>query len=144
MVDPVFPGRGLTLVYDGDCPVCSAYVTRIRLRQAVGRLVLVDARQEPELVTRLERLGYRLDDGLLLNLDDQYYHGAAAVQVLALMSSRSDWFNRLNYHLFRSSITAAIVYPPLVAGRRALLWLLGRTPLRAEHKPNHTQFREKP
>jgi hypothetical protein len=144
MVGPVLPGRGLTLVYDGNCPVCSAYVTRMRLRQAVGRLVLVDARQEPGLVKRLERLGYDLDEGLLLNVDDQYYHGAAAVQVLALMSSRSDWFNRLNYHLFRSSISAAIVYPPLVAGRRALLWLLGRKSLRAGDKPIHTKFREKP
>lgn len=144
MVNPVFPGHGLTLVYDGDCPICSAYVTRMRLRQAVDRLVLVDARQEPGVVKRLERLGYRLDDGLLLNLDDQYYHGAAAVQVLALMSSRSDWFNRLNYHLFRSSTSAAIVYPPLVAGRRVLLRLLGRKRLSAGHKPIHTQFREKP
>ena len=142
--DPLLPGQGLTLVYDGDCPVCSVYVTRMRLNQAVGRLVLIDARQEPGLVKRLEGFGYELDDGLLLNVDGQYYHGAAAVQVLALMSSRSDWFNRLNYRLFRSSTTAAIVYPPLVVGRRALLWLLGRKPLGAGHKPIHTQFREKP
>jgi predicted DCC family thiol-disulfide oxidoreductase YuxK len=144
MVDPARPGQGLTLVYDGDCPVCGAYVTRMRLRQAAGRLVLVDARQEPALVKRLERLGYDLDQGLVLNVDGQYYHGAAAVHLLALMSSRSGWFNRLNYHLFRSSIAAAIVYPPLVAGRRVLLWLLGRKPLSAGHKPTHAQLRDKP
>ncbi len=106
--------------------------------------MLVDARQEPALVQRLERLGYSLDQGMLLNIDDQYYHAAAAVHVLALMSSRSDWFNRLNYRLFRSPLAASIVYPLLVVGRRALLWLLGRKPLSVGHKQIHIQSREKP
>jgi predicted DCC family thiol-disulfide oxidoreductase YuxK len=133
VADQLFSGRGLTLVYDGDCPLCSAYVTRMRLRQIAGRLDLLDARQQPALVQRLERRGYRLDEGMLVIVGDQYYHGAAAVHVLALMSSRSGWLNRLNYSLFRSSLLASVLYPLLVAGRRALLWLLGRKPLSAGH-----------
>jgi hypothetical protein len=101
----------------------------MRLQEAAGRLRLVDARQEPELVGQLRRRGYRLDDGLLLRIGDQYFHGAAAMNVLALMSSRSGWFNRLNYRVFRSRRTANLLYPTLVSGRRALLWLLGRKPL---------------
>jgi predicted DCC family thiol-disulfide oxidoreductase YuxK len=124
-----FNHSGVILVYDGDCPLCNAYVSRMRLQKAAKQLELVDARQEPELVGQLERHGYRLDDGLLLNIGDQYFHGAAAMNVLALMSSRSGWLNRLNYHLFRSRRTANTLYPALVFGRRILLRLLGRKPL---------------
>ena len=118
------------MVYDGDCPLCNAYVTRMRLQKAAGQLHLVDARQEPELVKQLQHQGYRLDDGLLLSIGDQHFHGAEGMKVLALMSSRSGWFNRLNYRLFGSRRVANTLYPALVAGRRALLWLLGRKPLR--------------
>lgn len=116
-------------MYDGDCPLCSAYVSRMRLQKAAGRLQLVDARQEPELVEQLQRQGYRLDDGLLLSVNHQYFHGPAAMNMLALMSSRSGWFNRFNYRVFRSGRMAKLLYPTLVSGRRALLWLLGRRPL---------------
>ena len=78
---------------------------------------------------RLQRQGYRLDDGLLLSIGNRYFHGVAAMNVLALMSSRSGWFNRLNYRMFRSRRMANMLYPILVSGRRALLWLLDRKPL---------------
>ena len=123
------------MVYDGDCPLCDAYVSRMRLQEAAGRLRMVDAREEPELVDRLQRQGYRLDEGLLLRIGSQYFHGATAMNVLALMSSRSGWFNRLNYRVFRSRRMANMLYPALVAGRRALLWLLGRTPLTPTDNP---------
>ena len=87
----------MTLIYDGDCPLCSAYVTRMRLAESAGSLELLDARQHPELVRRLGQQGYSLNEGMLVVVGERYYHGAAAVQVLALMSSRTDWFNRLNY-----------------------------------------------
>ena len=33
-----------TIVYDGDCPFCSRYVALVRLREAVGQVVLANAR----------------------------------------------------------------------------------------------------
>ena len=120
---------GLTVVYDGDCPLCSAYVTQLRLKETAGCLDLVDARQHPETVEALDRRGYRLDEGMVVIAGDQAYHGSDAIHALALMSSRSGWLNRLNYWVFRSHTLSAALYPALVAGRRALLWLLGRAPL---------------
>ena len=35
---------GNWLVYDGDCPFCSRYVQLLRIREAVGPLRLVNAR----------------------------------------------------------------------------------------------------
>ena len=118
---------GLTLYYDGDCPLCRSYVTRMRLKRSAGSVDLLDIRIHAADRQRLERQGYRLDDGMVVEVGGQVYHGAAAVHVLALLSSRSGSFNRLNYLVFRSRRTARLLYPPLVAGRRVLLVLLGRS-----------------
>lgn len=117
------------MIYDGDCPLCRSYVAHMRLRRSAGSVTLLDARQHPQRVASLESRGYGLDEGMVVQLADRIYHGAAAVHLLALLSSRSGWFNRLNYHLFRSRRLSSILYPWLVAGRRGLLWLLGRKPL---------------
>jgi predicted DCC family thiol-disulfide oxidoreductase YuxK len=126
---PVLPTTGITIVYDGDCPLCQTFVTRLRLRKAAGAVHLIDARQADAVVGWLTAQGYAIDDGFVVQVDDRLYYGAGAAQVLALLSSRSDWFNALNYRIFRSPARARWLYPPLVAGRRALLWLLGRKPL---------------
>jgi hypothetical protein len=101
----------------------------MRLAESAGSLELLDARQHPELVRQLGHLGYSLDEGMLVVVGERYYHGAAAIHVLALMSSRSGWFNRLNYTLFRSPKWSSAVYPILVFGRRVLLRVLGRKPI---------------
>ena len=122
------------MVYDGDCPLCSAYVMQLRLKETAGALDLVDARQHPETVKALDSQGYRLDEGMVVIAGDRVYHGSDAIHALALMSSRSGWLNRLNYRVFRSHTLSAALYPGLVAGRRALLWLLGKAPLTVEKR----------
>jgi hypothetical protein len=57
-------GSRLSVVYDGDCPLCSAYVTMTRIRDAVGMPTLVNARERPDLVRALAlRRRPRLRDG---------------------------------------------------------------------------------
>ena len=120
---------GIRLIYDGECPLCSAYVRRYRLERAVGDLQLLDARLHPEVVDELARAGQPLDEGFVLELHGQRYHGAEALHRLALMSTRSGAFNRLNAALFRSPKVSRWAYPVLRAGRNLLLRLLGRKPL---------------
>ena len=36
--------KNLVLVYDDDCPVCSNYVQMLRIRESIGELKLVNAR----------------------------------------------------------------------------------------------------
>lgn len=125
------PPGGNWLLYDGDCPFCSRYVALVRLRDAVGPIKLADAREHPALVAEATRLGYDVDDGMLLKLDGRYHHGAECINMLALLTTPSGTFNRLNRLLFRSSTASAILYPVLRAGRNATLRLLGRRKLGA-------------
>lgn len=126
---PAIAERGVTVIYDGDCPLCTAYTRRLRLVAAAGELVLVDAREDPTLRRQLAAEGYDLDSGMLVAVDGVRYHGARAVHVLALLSGDHDVFNRVNYRLFRSAPVARAIYPVLAAGRRVVLALLGRSPL---------------
>lgn len=114
------------LVYDGECPFCSRYVGYMRLRESVGPVRLLDARQGGLLVEHIVGLGYDLDEGMILRLNGRYYHGADCVNALALLSSRSGAFNRINAMIFRHPVLARHLYPIMRTGRNLTLRLLGR------------------
>jgi predicted DCC family thiol-disulfide oxidoreductase YuxK len=120
---------GNWLLYDGECPFCSRYVRHVRLRDAVGHIKLANAREHPTLVDEVQRLGFDVDTGMVLKLDGNYYHGADCIHALALLTTPSGWFNRLNSVVFRSATISKILYPVLRAGRNLTLRLLGRTRL---------------
>lgn len=119
----------ITVIYDGECPFCSAFVRMTRLREAAGDVRLVDARGMSGAVRRVLAAGYRLDDGMAVIMDDRIYHGDAAMTVLASLTTRSGLFNRLVRVLFRSPRLARVIYPPLKMGRAVTLRLIGRRKL---------------
>jgi predicted DCC family thiol-disulfide oxidoreductase YuxK len=114
------------LVYDGDCPFCSRFVRYMRLRDSVGPLAMIDSRTGGPEVDEVCRLGFDLDQGMALKFHGSFYHGAACVHVLALLSTRSGLFNRTVSVAFRSPRAARLLYPVLRAGRNLTLVLLRR------------------
>ncbi len=118
------------IVYDGECPFCSNYVKLLRLRESINAKVeLLDARQPHDVVSRLHRKGIDLDEGMAIVDGDRIVHGDECIHQLALMSTGSDWFNRLNASIFRSRRAARLLYPMLRTGRNATLRFLGRRKL---------------
>lgn len=117
---------GAIIVYDGDCPFCSAYTSMLRLKDAVGPVQLLDAREGGAVVEHLLQDGYDLDEGMVLMLDGQIYHGADCINRLALLSSNAGLFNRFNRIMFRSETLSRVMYPVLRAGRNTTLRLMGR------------------
>ena len=113
------------LVYDGECPVCKTYCKYIRIRDAVGNLQLVDARQPGILMDEITAAGLDIDQGMVLKFKDVIYYGADAIHMLTLLSTPSGIFNRINYYVFSKKIGAKIVYPFGKAFRTLLLKLLG-------------------
>lgn len=114
------------LIYDGDCPFCSRYVRLVRLRDSLGGLALVNARDGGPIVEEVRAAGLDLDEGMVLRMDGRLYHGDACIHRLALMSSPSGGFNRLNRLIFSSPTASRLLYPVLRTGRNAALRLLGR------------------
>jgi predicted DCC family thiol-disulfide oxidoreductase YuxK len=128
------------LVYDGQCPACTHYGQLLRIKQTAGALQLVDAREGGKLVEEITRRGYDLDRGMVLVSEGRMYYGADAMHVLALMSTRSGVFNRLNYWFFRSAALARVLYPVLRCGRGLLLKMLGRTKINNLHLADNERF----
>lgn len=123
------PRPSLTLVYDGQCPLCRQFVRLQRLRRDVGEPTLIDARQESDARRDLSALGIDLDAGFALRIGETWVHGDEALHRLALMSTGSGLFNRLMARLFASPRRTARLYPWLRRGRAVLLRLLGRGPI---------------
>ena len=117
----------ILLVYDKECPVCHNYCQVIRIREDVGDLKIVDARENSKIRDEITRLGLDIDQGMILKVGNQIYYGSDAIHSLALLSSRSGIFNRVNYWIFKSKILSAILYPILRGCRNLLLKILGKT-----------------
>lgn len=112
------------VVYDGHCPFCARYVAYQRLRETLGNVALVDARQRPDLVRDFEQAGLPLDNGMALIMNGAVYYGADCMNRLALMSSRSGLFNKLNAAIFRSPSVSRVLYPALRGFRNLTLRVL--------------------
>lgn len=120
---------GLTIVYDGECPFCASYIRLVRLREAVGPVELVNAREAHPIIDEVRARNLNLDEGMVVRMDGEYLHGAAAMTALSLMSTPTGFVNRAMRMIFRTPKRAAALYPFMVRGRNATLRLLGRKPI---------------
>ncbi|UIK04982.1 DCC1-like thiol-disulfide oxidoreductase family protein [Neorhizobium galegae] len=116
----------LTIIYDGECPFCSQYVKLLKLRDAVGKVELVNARDEHPAVDIVRSAGVVLDHTMAMVQGGKIYSGAECVTRLALLSTGSDRFNRFNSFIFRHPTVSRAAYPLLRSGRALALRLLGR------------------
>lgn len=132
--------KDVLLVYDHQCPVCDAYCRRVRVQPSAGRLQLVDARASSEIRNEITRRGLDIDQGMVLRTDNGLYYGADAIHQLALLGTRGDPFNLLNYVTFRWNWAAQRLYPILRFFRNLLLKLLGRTKINNLSLPHNQRF----
>ena len=115
------------LVYDRECPVCNAYCQIVRIRKSVGQLRIVDSRENSGVMDEITSRGLDIDQGMVLKMGEQLYYGSDAMNALALIGSRSGIFNRINYWVFKSKTTSAVLYPVMRFCRNLLLKILGKT-----------------
>ena len=132
--------KRLYLVYDKQCPACDHYARLAQVRQTVGDLELVDAREGGPLVDAITARGLDIDEGMVLIVDDQFYYGDEAIHRLALLGTRSGLFNRLNYLVFKSATRSRLLYPILRRCRNLLLKLLGKTRVNNLECPDNDRF----
>ena len=119
-------GRGPFLLYDGECPFCSFYVAKSQFETRIGKpLRLIDGRERPELVSRLRREGYDLEQGMILEFDGRRYHRAAAMTALKAMSTGAGRFNAFARWIASNPARVRLLYPWLRRLRHAALLVKG-------------------
>ncbi len=132
--------EAILLVYDKECPVCDNYCRLVQVEESAGDLKLIDARESSDVLDEITALGLDIDQGMVLKMDGQLYYGADAIHALALISSRSGFFNLLNYFIFFSKRVSRILYPALRGGRNLLLKILGKTKINNLGRENNDRF----
>lgn len=128
------------LVYDKQCPVCDYYCRRVCLRGEEGELNIVDARSPSAIMDEITAAGLDIDQGMVVKHAGVLYYGSDAIHRLALLSGRTDWFNRLSGSVFRSRTRAQVLYPALRLFRNLLLKALGRTKVNNLGLENNERF----
>ena len=130
----------ILLIYDKECPACNNYCQVVRIRESVGNLKIIDAREKSEVMDEITRKGLDIDQGMVLKMGGQMYYGADAIHALALISSRSGVFNRLNYWMFKSKTVSRVLYPILRFFRNLLLKILGKTKINNLNRVGNDKF----
>jgi predicted DCC family thiol-disulfide oxidoreductase YuxK len=130
----------ILLIYDKQCPACDYYCNLARIRDSVGRLVLVDARDGGFVMEEITAAGLDIDQGMALKVGDTLYYGADAIHALALMGTRTGTFNKVTYWCFRSRTVSRVLYPFLRACRNLLLKSLQKTKINNLGKLGNDRF----
>ena len=117
----------IVLVYDKQCPACDNYCRFVRIRESLGSLTLINARDKSDVMDDITAQGFDIDQGMVLKVGEQFYYGAEAIHTLALLSNRIGFINRINYWLFKSKTFSKLLYPVLRFFRNILLKLLNKT-----------------
>ena len=128
------------LVYDKQCPACNYYCNLVRIRESVGNLVLVDAREPSTFMDELTAAELDIDQGMVLIVGDRMYYGVDAIHALSIMGTRSGVFNRVTYWCFKSKAVSSVLYPIFRAARNLLLKILGRTKINNLDFDNNDRF----
>lgn len=128
------------LVYDKQCPACDYYCNLVRIRESVGRLVLVDARDGGPIMDEITAAGFDIDQGMVVKVGSSLYYGSDAIHVLSLMGTNSGFFNRVAHWSFKYLPIARILYPVLRACRNLLLKMLGKSKINNLEVPDNDRF----
>ena len=112
------------IVYDGACPFCTAYTSLVKLREQF-QVELLSARSADPRVDEFLRRGHLLDEGMLLQIDQEVYVGADAMHRLATLSNRHGILNQLQRTIFSWRWLAHLLYPLLRWVRRLALLARG-------------------
>jgi predicted DCC family thiol-disulfide oxidoreductase YuxK len=118
---------GVSIIYDGECPVCSYYAHALRIKENAGGLQLIDARENADhpFIKEINSRKLDLDEGMVLVYRDVFYHGQDALHMMALLGSNHGLFNKINALLFSSKTVSKVCYPFLRGARNLLLRLRG-------------------
>ena len=128
------------LIYDKECPACKAYSRLVRIRESVGDLKIINAREQNDVLDEITAQGLDIDQGMVLKMGDQLYYGSDAIHALALISNRSGVFNRLNYWIFKSKTLSSWLYPILLFFRNLLLKILGKSKINNLERKDNKKF----
>ena len=83
----------VSIIYDRACPACHIYCELARKAEP-DSTILLNARDEPDLMDKITRCGLDIDEGMVVEVDGELYYGADAIHFLANLREGRGWFDR--------------------------------------------------
>ena len=125
------------ILYDGECPFCTGFARLVRLREAVGPVRIVNAREGGPELDAVSRAGLDIDEGnaVLERWDGlkaaRIHHGPDAQMWLAARSQPLTPVGLFLRTLFATPALGRLSYPVLKGMRNLALRLMGRRGINA-------------
>ena len=114
-------------IYDGECPFCNKFGLLLELKSSIPLLEIIDGRKNLELLTKLYKQGYDLNNGAILISNGDIKHGSDAVNwICTELKAPNDTTLEILRIIFRSKKRSKTLFPLLLWGRRILLTLKGK------------------
>lgn len=116
---------GVWFVYDGECPICTRAAEALRIKQDYGTLHTLNAREvsADPLIAEINSRGLDLDEGMVIYVNGQFFHGKDALKFIAKYGENKNPFMTVFKGLFWSDGVSSLMYPWLRGTRN---WLLRR------------------
>lgn len=106
----------IELFYDKECPFCNYYANYIELKRNHD-LILKNAREEEIQITEFKLLGFDINNGFIIKVDEvNFYQGADAIVFLNKLAKKEFFFP--NNKFFRK-----LIYPSIKFFRKVVLLL---------------------
>ena len=112
----------LTFIYDGECPFCNHFAELLELKSKVDNISILDGRVNPKIITDLLNKGYDIDNGAILMIGDDIFHGAEAINTICKqINSPSGRLLKILSNIFKSNKRTKLLFPFLLRARRFAL-----------------------
>ena len=114
-----------TIIYDGECPICKNFLIFTKLKEYNPEIKIINARENSEAVQYFKNLGYTIDDGFILVLNEEIYYGDKCLQKISKIINKENVFRNIYSKIFKYKVLSATSYPFFKFTRSIILKLIG-------------------
>lgn len=122
----LFEENSVTIIYDNGCPVCSYYISISKIKEKFGKVCLVKARDNYDVLNYIKSVNIDINEGMILIYNKKLYFGSDAINMISILGKKDSFINTLTINIFKYNLLSKVLYPFLKIGRRILLFILGK------------------
>jgi len=119
--------KKINLYYDDECPFCKKYSKYIELRKKFD-IKIINARDSINEIKNFRTKGFDINDGMIIELDDNIYQGADAAKVLDGCTLKDNFLDNFFSFFIRVPGFKGIIYPSILFIRMIILKISGKNP----------------
>ncbi len=109
----------IEIYYDKECPFCNKYTQILKLKQE-HEVIIKNAREDLEKLRYFYSYGFDINNGIIVQVDDEIYQGAKAIYVLDSLSIKNNF-------LYGTKLFEVFLYPIIKIFRKIVLFILGKS-----------------